>query len=85
MIPTVGLLTLGTTRWWVPVPLPVFLVWPFVLVVLGTLAVGKQLARGKTALRITTAYIALRTFCQLSGLDVSLQTVDDFRMRLRLL
>ena len=31
MIPTIGLVLIGKARWTVPLPLPVFLAWPFIL------------------------------------------------------
>lgn len=35
MIPPLGLVLIGRADWTVPLPFPVFLLWPFILVALG--------------------------------------------------
>ena len=40
MIPPLGLVLIGRADWTVPLPFPVFLVWPFILVALGGVRLG---------------------------------------------
>ena len=49
MIPTIGLLLIGKARWTVPLPLPVFLAWPFSLVALGSVTLAGRLVDARDA------------------------------------
>ena len=44
MLPAIGLVRIGKARRTVPLPLPIFLAWPFVLVALSGVAVAERLA-----------------------------------------
>ncbi len=81
MIPAVGLILLGKTRWSVPLPLPVFLAWPLVLVALGGVTVAEHLvARRHAVPRLTLARAGLLALCQLSGLKIDVRSADGTRV-----
>ena len=78
MIPIVGLIRVGKARW---VPLPVFLVWPFVPVALGAVAVTERLVSSPSTLsKLTMVRGGLLALCQLSGLKIDVRSTDGSRV-----
>ena len=81
MIPTIGLVLIGKARWTVPLPLPVFLAWPFILVALASVTLAECLVGGRDARHsLTMARRGLFTFCQLSGLKVDVRSTEGTRV-----
>ncbi len=82
MLPTLGLVRIGNRRWTVPLPLPVFLFWPFVLLALG----GVSMSRGLIASRegeiskLAIAHTGLLCLFYLSGLTVDIHAKDGTRV-----
>ena len=73
MPPALLLVELGT-RWWIPLPL--FLLWPFVAFAWLALTVSLFIAApgGKPGRRITAAKKALSAFWLLSGTTIEVQS-----------
>ncbi len=82
MIPAVGLIVIGKARWTVPLPLPLFLAWPFILVALGgvTLAERRVDRRAARFSRLTLARGGLLALCQLSGRKIDVRSTDGTRV-----
>ena len=81
MIPAIGLIRIGKARWTVPLPLPVFLAWPFVLVALAGVALTERLVnRRSTHSKLTMAGGGLLALCQLSGLKIDVRSTDGSRV-----
>jgi hypothetical protein len=85
MIPAIGLVQIGRKRW-VPLPLPLFLLWPLLLV--GWLlleGVRLLVPRGSAAaLSLEAARLGFLTLFHLSGLRVDVQSADGAKVRFRL-
>ena len=82
MLPTLGLVRIGNRRWTVPLPLPVFLVWPFVLLALGGVALSRGLIghREGHISRLAIAQTGLLALFYLSGLTVDVHAKDGTRV-----
>ena len=81
MIPVIGLIRIGKARWTVPLPLPVFLAWPFVLVALARVTLTERLVnRRSTHSKLTMARGGLSVLCQLSGLKIDVRSTDGSRV-----
>ncbi len=82
MIPAIGLVLIGKARWTVPLPLPVFLFWPFILVALGGVTLVERLVDEGDARHsmLTMARCGLCAFCQLSGLRIDVRSPDGTRV-----
>ena len=78
MNPATGLILIGKARWTVPLPLPVFLAWPFMLVALGGVALAERLVDGRDArhVMLTMARCGLFALCQLSGLTIDVRSPE---------
>ena len=75
MPPVIVLIGIGRGRWFVPVPLPVFLLWPlFVAAVVHRLFV-----RNSAAMRLARVAVAMR------GLRIAVTGPDGERLLLRVL
>ena len=73
---------IGRPRWVLPLPLPIFLVWPFVVMALGGVALAQRfVSRQATSFsRLTTVRFVLLAFFQLSGLRVDVRAHDGARI-----
>ena len=82
MLPTLGLVRIGNRRWTVPLPLPVFLVWPFVLLALGGVSISRGLIgrREGDVSKLAIAQTGLLAFFYLSGLTVDVHAKDGTRV-----
>ena len=81
MLPAIGLVRIDKARWTVPLPLPIFLAWPFVLVALSGVAVAERLAPTRsTHSKLTIARDGLVVLCHLSGLKIDLRSTDGSRV-----
>ncbi len=81
MIPAIGLILIGRARWTVPLPLPIFLAWPFVLVALGGVTLAERIiGRRETRGGLTMVHGGLSALCQLSGLRVDVRATDGTRV-----
>lgn len=82
-------------RWFLPLPL--FLLWPLVLVVLAAMAIGTRVLRpSSSSMRafqpsdlsqsagrpLAAARLTLRAFCQLRGLRIDVRSSDGEGFRL---
>ena len=81
MIPAIGLVLIGKPRSVVPLPLPVFLVWPVMLVALAGVTLAARLVDGRDRdSALTVARCGLLACCQLSGLRVDVRSSDGTRV-----
>ena len=85
MIPSIGIVRIGRKRG-VPLPLPLFLVWPFLLLGGLILAVARLLVPNGTpaAASLDAGRLGLLTLFHLSGLRVDVETADGMNVRFRL-
>jgi hypothetical protein len=79
MMPTLALIGIPGPRWLPPFPLPLFLLWPLVLVGLG---IARLLDRGRSS-RAAKVRAALEVFCELRGLAIDVDTADNKQVRIR--
>jgi len=65
-----------------PLPLPVLLVWPFVVIALGGVALAQRFASRQSASfsRLAVARVGLSALFQLSGLRVHIRSTDGARI-----
>jgi len=80
MMPAIALIGVPGPRWLPPFPLPLFLLWPLVPVLLGIAALMKR-SRPDDAKRL---WLATRIFCELRGLSIHTRTGDHRSVRIRL-
>lgn len=82
MLPTLGLVRIGNRRWTIPLPLPVFLVWPFVLLALGGVWISRGLiaSREGDVSKLAIAQTGLLGLFYLSGLSVDVHAKDGTRV-----
>lgn len=82
MLPTIGLVQIGTRRWAVPLPLPLFLAWPFVLLAFGAVSLSRGLVgpREHAVSRLAIAHAGLLALFYLSGLTVDVHAKDGMRV-----
>ncbi len=78
MMPALGLIGIPGPRWLPPVPIPLFLLWPFVLVCLG---IARLLDRDRPD-EATKLRIAMQAFRELRGLTIDLNTADHKQVRI---
>jgi hypothetical protein len=84
MMPALGVVAIGKGKWpALPIPLPLFLLWPLVAVALGAVILAQRLVSEPSDARsgLLMARTALLAFCQLSGLCVDLRSADGDRVR----
>jgi hypothetical protein len=74
MIPALLILGIGRQRRF-PIPLPLFLIWPFVIVALGIVSIGAAVfgRRTEQGRHLHLARIGLLTLFQLSGLKIDVR------------
>jgi hypothetical protein len=83
MMPALALVAIGPRRrWLLPLPLPLFLLWPFVVLAIGGVRLADALRRrpGSTTGRHAGARAALHALCQLRGLRLDVCSSDDIRL-----
>jgi hypothetical protein len=79
MMPALGLIAIPGPRWLPPIPLPLFLLWPFVPLCLGT---ARLLDGGRPA-DAARLRIAAHVFLELRGLSIDVDTADGMHVRIR--
>jgi len=79
MMPTLGLVGIPGPRWLPPIPIPLFLLWPFVLVCLGF---ARLLDRDRPA-EAAKLRTAMQAFRELRGLAIDVDTADHKQVRIR--
>ena len=87
MMPAIGLIAIGRQRWpTVPLPLPLFPIWPLVLLALGAVALARKvLPESDARTALTIAHTAVLAFFQLSGLRIDVESADRTRVRMWLI
>ena len=77
MMPTLGLIGFRRLRW-LPLPIPLFLLWPFVWACLG---IARLLDRDRPveAEKLRTA---MQVFRELRGLSIDVDTADHEQVRI---
>ncbi len=81
MIPAIGLILIGGAGWTVPLPLPIFLAWPFMLVALGGVTLAERVVdRHDTRGGLTMMHGGLSALCQLSGLRIDVRSTNGTRV-----
>ena len=78
MMPALGLIGIPGPRWLPPIPIPLFLLWPFVLVFLG---IARLLDRDRPA-EAATLRTAMQAFRELRGLTIDVDTADHKQVRI---
>ena len=79
MMPALGLIGIPGPRWLPPIPIPLFLLWPFVLVCLG---IARLLDRDRPA-EAAKLRTAMQAFRELRGLTIDVDTADHKQVRIR--
>ncbi len=79
MMPILGLIAIPGPRWLPPLPIPLFLLWPFVLFSLG---IARLLDRDRPA-EAAKLRTALQVFRELRGLTIDVDTADRKQVRIR--
>ncbi len=72
MMPTLGLIEIPGRRWLPPIPIPLFLLWPFVLVCQG---IVRLLDRDRPA-EAAKLQTAMQAFRGLRGLTIDVDTAN---------
>ena len=87
MIPTVGFVMIRHPGWVIPLPLPIFLAWPFVVVAWGLVTVADRLVRrgGAGSPSLSMARVGLQAMFHLSGLEVDVRSTEETRILVRLI
>ncbi len=78
MMPALGLIGIPGPRWLPPIPIPLFLLWPFVLV---CQAIARLLSRDRPA-EAAKLQTALQAFRGLRGLSIDVDTADHKQVRI---
>ncbi len=78
MMPALGLIGIPGPRWLPPIPIPLFLLWPFVLVCLG---IARLLDRDRPA-EAAKLRTAMQAFRELRGLTIDMDTADHRQVRI---
>ena len=81
MMPAIAVVGIPGPRWLPPLPLPVFVLWPFVPLGLG---LAKLLDRGRPAAALKLR-AALQLFCSMRGLAIDVDTSDQTQVWIRFL
>ncbi len=79
MMPALGLIGIPGPRWLPPVPIPLFLLWPFVLVCQG---IARLLDRNRPA-AAAKLRTAMQAFRELRGLTIDLETTNHKQVSIR--
>ncbi len=78
MMPALGLIGLPGPRWLPPIPIPLFLLWPFVLVCLG---IARLLDRDRPA-EAAKLRTAMQAFRELRGLTIDVNPAHHKQVRI---
>ncbi len=78
MMPALALVGIPGPRWLPPVPIPLFLLWPFVPVCLG---IARLLDRNRPA-EAAKLRTAMQVFRELRGLTIDVDTADHKQVRI---
>jgi hypothetical protein len=78
MMPALGLIGIPGPRWLPPIPVPLFLLWPFVLACLG---LARLLDRNRPA-EAAKLRTTMHTFRELRGLSIDVDTADHTQVRI---
>ncbi len=78
MMPALGLIGIPGLRWLLPIPIPLFLLWPFVLVFLGIARLLDRDRPAEAAMLRTT----MQAFRELRGLTIDVDTADHKQVRI---
>ncbi len=78
MMPAIGLIGIPRLRWLPPIPIPLFLLWPFALVCLG---IARLLDRNRPA-EAAKLRTAMQAFRELRGLTIDVDTADHRQVRI---
>ncbi len=78
MMPALALVGIPGPRWLPPIPIPLFLLWPLVLVCLGF---ARLLDRDRPA-ETAKLRTAMHVFRDLRGLTIDTNTADHKRVRI---
>ncbi len=78
MMPALGLIGIPGPRWLPPIPIPLFLLWPFVLVCLG---IARLLDRDRPA-EAAKLRTAMQAFRELRGLIIDADTANHKQVRI---
>jgi len=78
MMPAVALVGIPGPRWLPPIPIPLFLLWPFVLVCLG---LARLLDRDRPA-EASKLRTAMQAFRELRGLTIDVDTARHKQLRI---
>ena len=79
MMPALGLIGIPGPRWLPPIPIPLFLMWPLVLV---CLAIARLLDRDRPA-EAAKLRTAMQAFRELRDLTIDVDTADHKQVRIR--
>ena len=79
MMPTIALVGIPGPRWLPPIPVPLFLLWPLVLV---CLALARLLDRDRPA-DAAKLRIAMQAFRELRGLTIDVDAVNHKKVWIR--
>lgn len=71
-MPSLVLIGIPGPRWLPPLPLPLFLLWPLVLLCQGI----------AWLFRVERLWLAMRIFCELRGLVIWVDTADNKKVRI---
>ncbi len=80
MMPALALIGIPGPRWLPPVPIPLFLLWPFVLLCQG---IARLLDRDRPA-QAAKLRTAMQAFRELRGLTIDVDTADHKQVRIRI-
>lgn len=78
MMPSLALIAIPTLRWFPPIPLPVFLLWPLVLFCLG---VAKLIERERPE-QAEILRTAMQAFRDLRGLSIDIERPNEKSVRI---
>jgi len=78
MMPALGLIGIPGPRWLPPIPIPLFLLWPLVLVLLG---IARLLERDRPD-EAATLRTAMHVFRDLRGLSIDVDAADHKQVRI---
>ncbi len=78
MMPTLGLIGIPGPRWLPPIPIPLFLLWPFVLVCRG---IARLLGRDRPA-EAAKLRTAMQAFGELRGLTIDVDASNHAQVRI---
>lgn len=79
MMPALALIGIPGPRWLPPLPLPLFLLWPLVLIGQG---ITRLFERSQSS-RAAKLRNALEVFGELRGLAIAVDTADHKQVRIR--